>query len=66
MARTEQHVWDSRRGSAHFGDHLEGPQGLPCRTCSTENNTSSSRLAGMTCRVSWSRWRYHRTEKGEF
>ena len=29
LVETEQHVWDSRRGSAHFGDHLEGPQGLP-------------------------------------
>ena len=29
MIETEPNVWDSKRGSAYFGDHLEGPQGLP-------------------------------------
>ena len=29
MVETEPGVWDSRRGTAHFGDHLEGPRGLP-------------------------------------
>ena len=29
MIETEPDVWDSKRGSAYFGDHLEGPQGLP-------------------------------------
>ena len=29
MVENEPGVWDSRRGTAYFGDHLEGPRGLP-------------------------------------
>ena len=29
MIETEPGVWDSKRGTAYFGDHLEGPRGLP-------------------------------------
>ena len=29
MVETESGAWDSRRGTAHYGDHLEGPRGLP-------------------------------------
>ena len=29
MIESESGVWDSRRGTAYYGDHLEGPQGLP-------------------------------------